>query len=192
MHENPAHAHSWKLSCIDEVMHLPGVARIDGDQCQYGQASIHGDPIRKPTGWMSNSPRILEQLGDRCYGRGGRCTRREGGRHQLCSSSHARRAAVYPFELCRAILTGFRNQLRDDERHVVGMVGILPRPDAEMTMGQLQRRVHRLLGVQVEEELESEEEHSDGKTKVGADLAEAGARPTGAAHDLDLLDAKGV
>ncbi|MBV61870.1 MAG: hypothetical protein CMH65_11270 [Nevskiales bacterium] len=201
LHENPAHAHSWSLECIQEILALPGVERVESDQCQYGQTSIHGDPVRKPTGWMSNSPRILTQLGERCYGRNGRCTRRGGGRHQLCTSAHARRAAVYPFELCRAILTGCRDQLRDEERHFVGMVGIMPRPDAGMTTEQLRRRVYRQLGLQDEEELESEEERAmDSPVRAVTENpapavprgSAAAGPPTTATDDLDLLDADGV
>ena len=54
LHEHPAHATSWNERCIHEVLQLKGVARITGDQCQYGQETEGGQPIRKQTGFMSN------------------------------------------------------------------------------------------------------------------------------------------
>ena len=42
-----------------------------------------------------------------------------------CRGKTARMAAVYHFKLCRAILVGFRNQLRKDGTYVDGFVGLL-------------------------------------------------------------------
>ena len=47
-----------------------------------------------------------------------------GGRHRLASGGRARAAAIYPFQLCKAILRGFRNQLRSDGRLVQGVCGL--------------------------------------------------------------------
>ena len=91
---------------------------MNGDQCQYGQANAGGDPIRKATGWMSNSEDVLRSLGDRCPGRspssGGVCS--NGKWHGIASGRAAREAAVYPSKLCKAILIGFRNQMIRDGR----------------------------------------------------------------------------
>ena len=124
LHEHPVGASSWKEVCIREVMALDGVARANGDQCQYGQEDRDGNPIKKPTGWMSNSEETLKALSRRCSGRNGECSRAKGGRHTTCNGQTARRAAIYPFRLCKSILQGFRNQLRRDgvvEANVVGM-----------------------------------------------------------------------
>ena len=53
---------------MKEVMDLPGVDYIDMHQCQYGQVDAHGNPIKKPTRWMSNSKWILQALSERCKG----------------------------------------------------------------------------------------------------------------------------
>jgi len=99
------------------------VHRVTGDQCQYDQESHKGDPVKKPTGWMSNSPEILKKLSKRCRGVG-ECSRRTGGRHATASGRVAREAAIYPFKLCRAILEGCKNQLLKDGKLLAGARGI--------------------------------------------------------------------
>ena len=58
-------------------------------------------------------------------GRDGACSRTEGGRHVQCRGKVARKAAVYDFKLCRAILMGFRDQLRVDGLYKDGFIGML-------------------------------------------------------------------
>ena len=114
LHEHPDKAMSWKEWCVTKVQDLEGVDRVTGDQCQYGQATSQGEPIRKPTGWMSNSECILNELGARCTGQGGACSRPDGGRHVQASGAVGKAAAIYPFALCRAILEGMKKQLKRD------------------------------------------------------------------------------
>ena len=71
LHEHPETASSWDERCVKEVCGLPGVDKVVGDQCQFGQEYNH-EPIRKATGWMSNSSETLKVLSLRCTGRGGR------------------------------------------------------------------------------------------------------------------------
>ena len=42
----------------------------------------------------------------------------------MASGGRARAAAIYPFQLCKAILRGFRNQMRADGRMVQGVYGL--------------------------------------------------------------------
>ena len=109
LHEHPANATSWNEECILEVLQQIGVARITADQCQLGQETDKGEPIKKPTGFMSNCPDLLEQLNKRCKGRGSQCSRPSGGVHQLCNGKVARRAAIFHRELCESILIGLKN-----------------------------------------------------------------------------------
>ena len=44
----------------------------------------------------------------------------------MASGSRARRAAIYPFALCKAILQGCRDQLRHDRRLGIGIHGVQP------------------------------------------------------------------
>ena len=124
LHEHPDKAMSWKEWCITRIGDMDGVGRTTGDQCQYGQATSKGEPIQKPTGWMSNSPWILRALSRRCQGRGGQCSRPEGGRHVWASGAVGKAAAIYPFNLCKAILQGLKKQLTEDGYFKQGTVGI--------------------------------------------------------------------
>ena len=58
--------------------------------------------------------------------------------------------AVYTFALCKAILQGFRNQLRVDGRLVLGIVG-MQRPEDKMSDVELMK-VYRSQGMTVEED----------------------------------------
>ena len=124
LHEHPANAASWQLAEVQELLKTNGVQRVLSDQCQYGQETREGEPVKKPTGWLSNSPEILKALRKKCYGRSGRCTRPGGGDHVVASGRVAREAAVYPFKLCRAILQGCVRQLRADGKLQPGVHGI--------------------------------------------------------------------
>ena len=57
-------------ACIKAIGRMPGVGVATGDQCQYEQ-EYRGEPIKKPTQWMSNASKLLERLSERCQGRGG-------------------------------------------------------------------------------------------------------------------------
>ena len=116
LHEHPANATSWQLEEVRAILQLDGTRQVVCDQCQYGQETGDGHPVKKPTRWLTNSPEIAKTLGDRCMGAAGRCTRPGGGDHVAASGKVAREAAVYPFRLCRAILRGCVSQLRADKR----------------------------------------------------------------------------
>ena len=127
LHESPAGAKSWERAPIAKIAGDPRVERVVGDQCQYGQQSFKGAPVRKPTGWMSNSPEILEKPERKCKGVQGNCSRQQGGRHESASgrvARVAREAAIYPFKLCRSILEGCRNQARKDGKLEGGLYGM--------------------------------------------------------------------
>ena len=100
-----------------------GVQRVLSDQCQYGQEIGEGDPVKKPTGWLSNSPKILKRLQKRCRGRAGKCTWPGRGDHVTASGKVAREAAAYPANVCRDILKGCVRQLWADGGLQLGMRG---------------------------------------------------------------------
>ena len=109
-YEQPAWATSWMCESVQRLMAYPEVNRVLADQCQHGLAvqrgERKGDPVRKPTGFMSNSRALLNKLDKRCGGRNGRCS--EGGMHAPCSGSIARDSQVYGKKLCMAILEACR------------------------------------------------------------------------------------
>ena len=96
---------------------MHGVDRIRADQCQLGQCDEEGQPVKKPTKWLSNSREILKKLELRCQGIGGWCSRPSTPeRHRPSFGQVAKNAAIYPFNLCRAILEGLRNELVEKGR----------------------------------------------------------------------------
>ena len=116
LHEHPAQASSWEEKVVRKVSGMGEVRVVVGDQCQYNAQDRRGAPIKKPTKFMTNSPAIAEQLEKRCRGRLGLCSRPSGGSHALCNGRTAKEAAMYLFDLCRAILRDFRNQMLIDGR----------------------------------------------------------------------------
>ncbi len=137
LHEQPLWATSWQLATVEELMQRTGVVRVRADQCQLGaeiKSGPHkGDPSMNPTGFMTNAPVIARALSVTCTGTDGRCSRSGGGQHRLCSGRHARDAAVYPRTLCRTILRGVRDQLREDNVLKDGCFGVqAPDEDSEV------------------------------------------------------------
>ena len=100
LHGHPAQASSWEEDVVRKTASMDRVRVVVGDQCQYG-AEGHGHrPSKKPTKLMTNSEHIAAALSKRCKGRFGNCSRHRGGEHLLCNGETAKRAAIYPFELC--------------------------------------------------------------------------------------------
>ncbi len=141
LHEHPRWASSWELKAMKDLKRAPSVDVVQGDQCQYGAVAPHGpragDPVFKPTGFMSNSPEILRQLSRRCTGQGGACSRPMGGRHVTCSGSLTAEMAKYPRDLCRAVLKGITAQLRADRQLKPGCFGVQAADDEEEIAQQL-------------------------------------------------------
>ena len=123
LHEHPAQATSWNTDVVKRILELEGVQRTVGHQCQYG-ADYEGSPIKKPTGFMSNSPHIRKALSKLCKGKHGHCSRPAGGEHILCNGRVARMAAIFPVGLCKAILSGLKAQLKSDGIVCNGVVGL--------------------------------------------------------------------
>ncbi len=121
LHEHPSGATSWKESCVQEIWSHPDVERIINHQCQVGQR-YEGEPVMKPTGWLSNSPCILERLNRRCQWPRGLCST-AGTPHRQATGKVARAAAIYRFLLCKAILVGLSKQLDEDGHLTAGACG---------------------------------------------------------------------
>ena len=106
VHEHPATATSWRCECVRRLMAIPGVIATVADQCQYGLVSVDKEgpgPARKTTRFLTNSPRVAEELGRRCPG---------DHRHVQLINGRAAAAQRYPAELCEAICRGAAAQLR--------------------------------------------------------------------------------
>ena len=104
LHEHTQFASSWQLPCMKELEKRTGVATVPADQCQFGatvpKGPDAGRPVKKPTGFMSNSREILSSLGRRCQGKHGECSRPQGGRHAPCCGSTCKAMARYSRGLC--------------------------------------------------------------------------------------------
>ena len=122
LHEHPAQATSWQEEGVRGLMGEIAIETATCDQCQYGSKSPKGDPVKKPTTFLTNAPELAKQLRARCKGRDGACTRPGGGQHAQCRGRTASLAAIYDFKLCKAILFGIRNQLRADGLYTDGLL----------------------------------------------------------------------
>ena len=114
---------SW---CTDEVQRITNLEDVDrsvSHRCQYG-AQHKGHPIKKPTGFMSNSIEIRKVSSKTCTGKPGHCSRAEGGNRILSNGRVALLAAICPVKLCKAILSGFSNQLLRDGVTSPGVIGM--------------------------------------------------------------------
>ena len=152
LHEHPMWATSWSMKCVQSILEQEEVQKVRCDQCMYGAATkqrsgttgvdardgtgttgVDAQPIMKPTGFMTNSPRVAAALSGRCTGKDGHCSRPTGGKHVTCSGRHARASAIYPKGLCKAILKGIRDQLKADDLIKSGCFGVqAPDDDAEV------------------------------------------------------------
>ena len=95
-------------------------------------------PVFKPTGWMSNSKNILNQLNKLCTNNGNTSDHRHVNLHR----GLAAKAAVYPEKLCLAILKGLRKELIEQKVMFLGQVGTICE-DADETrfFAELETRV---------------------------------------------------
>ncbi len=98
------------------MLQLEDVDMITADQCQFGSEVMYGiykgSPVKKPTGFMSNAPQLLQRLSKRCEGKDGDCSRHRGGKHVTAQGRVAQDAARYPPKLCRSIIKGMTDELR--------------------------------------------------------------------------------
>ncbi len=58
VHEHPAYASSWQTEIMESIMKDDGVTKATCDQCQYGGADESGNPVKKPTSFMTNAPEL--------------------------------------------------------------------------------------------------------------------------------------
>ena len=126
LYEHPDGASSWDCESVKRLMQYPGVSRVRADQCQYGltakRGPMAGNPVMKPTGFLSNSPELVKKLQKRCNGGKGICS--NGARHAPCSAGVAKDSQVYGRRLCKAMLEGMQAQLKDLGMLQTGIVGI--------------------------------------------------------------------
>ena len=93
---------------MQQVMRLKGVVTVKSHMCCFGMTSIDEDGeglVKKPTRYMTNAPLVAEELETFCTG---------DHRHVKLVGGRAAKAAIYPPQLCEAILRGLKRQLISD------------------------------------------------------------------------------
>ena len=73
---------------------------------------------------MTNPKLLAEELTKRCDGVRGKCV--DGNEQRHCTGRHAKGAAIYPQDLCLAILKGIVRQLAADGMVSAGTHGTIP------------------------------------------------------------------
>ena len=114
LHEHPAHAKSWNLQEVRDIMRQQGVQVYEADQCMYGlfsrgQGGCKLVPAKKPRRFMTNSRAIGRELQRRCD---------KTHPHQTLVDGRASEAARYPDGLCRAICRGIVQEQRERTMHI--------------------------------------------------------------------------
>ena len=75
LHEHPKSSSSWEEASVRRISQMEDVKIVHADQCQYGSevtfGRFLGQPVKKPTGFMSNAPALLERLTAKCQGKNG-------------------------------------------------------------------------------------------------------------------------
>ena len=111
LHEHPWSARSWGLPCIQQLMSHPGVELVQGHMCRF-RMTTHIETkdgarglVKKPTGFLSSSRCVRQQLNRKCTG---------DHSHVPLVGGRAAGAQVYPQMLCEAICRGVANQQRED------------------------------------------------------------------------------
>ena len=105
LHEHPQSASSWQDTRMMKMMAHPRVDSVVAHLCQYGMKTMGDDgswqPAKKATRFASSSEEVLKKLDRKCNGEHA---------HRHLTSGRAKHAAVYPPELCKAILRGIEKQ----------------------------------------------------------------------------------
>ena len=80
--------------------------------CAHNLRDSKGQLLKKPTGWLSNLPFVLDQMAKQCAG--------DHPHGQCLGSSETKRAQVYTPELAKAVVKGVKHALAEfgDERFV--------------------------------------------------------------------------
>ena len=73
LHEHPWDARSRGLSFVKELAEKDGVHKTKGDLCRF---QLTTNSFEKGSSFMSNSECIIEELGKRCYNKGGQAKNR--------------------------------------------------------------------------------------------------------------------
>ena len=109
--ENPAHTSFWQHPEILRLHQLPRTELRVGHMCCYDLRDKDGALLKKPTGWLSDLPLMLECLDAKCPGTPSHV-------HGQVLGGNSRRSQVYTTTLATAVTRGLIASLQEagDER----------------------------------------------------------------------------
>ena len=124
LHEQPAHARSWALPCIRNIISESGLEVAEADQCMYGLKTWGKTRsclvlAKKPRRFMTNSKALGRELSRKCDGQ---------HEHQLFFNGRAKDAARYPPALCRAISRGIARENMERTCNVAAIMTMIEGP----------------------------------------------------------------
>ena len=120
LHEHPYNASSWMNEKVQKLLATEGIVKVRSHMCAFGMVE-GGELVKKPTGFMTNAVKLADRLTKDCSG---------DHRHVvLLGGGKARRAQVYPNELCKQIIIGLKDQMMHDGRLGEGMIGAVDKID---------------------------------------------------------------
>ncbi|CAE7823434.1 DNMT3A [Symbiodinium sp. CCMP2456] len=104
--ENPAYTDFWKHPAIHGLRQTPDVDFQVGCMCAFNLKDASGRLLKKPTGWMTDLPRVLDQVALPCS-----CA---PNTHGQVLGGNSQRAQVYTKELAEAVVRGVQESLAAD------------------------------------------------------------------------------
>ena len=110
IHEHPAHAKSWQNPEINKLVRDYRVKTVVGNMCMFGmtqEAEGSSGLVKKDTRFMTNAIMIAERLNRVCD---------KTHSHVPLIGGRAKKAQIYPEDLCAQMLRGLIDQLRYDGR----------------------------------------------------------------------------
>ena len=107
--EHPLTSRAWSEPMMQKLITRSDVYLTVCDQCRYGLRAVSGLFHRKPTGFLSNNSKVIEQLGLRCD---------HSHQHEPVLGSdrggaRSRQSQRYPPLLVQAILRGYQRSLQE-------------------------------------------------------------------------------
>ena len=124
--EHPYSASSWKHRAMEKLLKRSDTFLAKTDQCCFGLKSQQGQPHQKPTGFLSSSSEIAQQLHRKCQG--------EHQHEHIIGGHKSRRTQEYPEEL-RAVILRTYSKMVQAEVHVLDSTKLF----------QSDRRIDRML-----------------------------------------------
>ena len=159
LHEHPFSAISWKAQVTMSLASVDGVIKTKAHMCRYGMTQQTKDGwqhVKKPTGFLTNSHFIAEELNLLCN------ERHEPAVFQI--SDKTRAAQIYPKELCMAICRGLEALKSADAigRFSIGTVNNVNEDEINTT-----RKSEETLHEETEWQDAWDDVGQDAKTRIG-------------------------